>query len=317
MPEGEVVKQSFFKLFEVPEIGKKTDVPSFSGRECCFALPALADDSNDVYKNDRHSIIERYDANFYASASIFMQKYVNGSFVDLVELTDNTYGTNYSFGTLTDKNARLKYVAYHIEWAKVLAIHGEGTYRFKFKSTTTSAVDFEKFYIFEFCLKTYLDHRANFTTRFDWYTKGFRGDSFIDKSVWDFTQVTQVVGVNGWYNQIRLPESFFGYNKSSYEREYVKYDNGQMVWLKDEQIETYTWNSGQYPALLHDYIKTDILQADRILVTDYNSKNPNVITDKAVNPDGAYEPDWQYNNLRAFVNIDFVQEFQNRKKLRC
>lgn len=317
MPEGEVVKQTFFKSVARDVIPDRTDVPAFSQKECCFSLPVLADDTGDYYRNDKHTILNRYDKNLFDSVTIFLQKYENGDWTDKVEFTDDTYGANYSYGTANDQADRYRYVAYTVEWSNVLAAFGEGTYRFRYKEIDSNLLEGESYYYFEFCLKTYTPQRADFTTRFDWYTKGFRGGVFSDTSIWDYTVIADYVGGDGWFNQIRLPDSFFGYNKSSYEREFVKFSNGQQVWLKDEQIESYTWNSGQYPADLHNYIKTEVVQADRILVTDYNKNNPNIIKAKAVNADGNYEPDWKYNNLKAFVDVDFVQEFQNKRKTRC
>ena len=68
---------------------------------------------------------------------------------------------------------------------------------------------------------------------------------------------------------------------------------------------------------MHDYIKTNIFQADSILVTDYNGNNPNIIKDKSIKADSNYEPDWKYNNRRAFVTVDFVEEYQNKIRRRC
>jgi len=319
MAEGEVVKQEFFKVFSLPEARKKPPLPAsvLSKKECCFSLPALADDTGNDATNDKHTILARYDASLYADVTIFLQKYENGAWVDKVELIDDSFGINYSFGTITDSEEIFNYVAYTIHWDLVRNFYNDGTYRFRFKEVDTSATETESFYLFEFCLKEYLGHRANGTTRFTWYTKGYRGDAFEDTEIWDFVKAAEEVGGEGWFNQMRLPDSIFGSNKSEYEREYVKYSNGQQVWLKDEQTESYTWFSGQYPAQLHDYIKTEIIQADRILVTDYNTNNPNIIDNKAVNPNSNYEPQWQYNNLKALVEVEFVQEYQNRRKLRC
>lgn len=321
MAGGDVCKTTVSRVIEPLLKATRTDVGTFTQTECCFSLPALADSVNpdDGYRNDKHSVINKYDKNLFTFVIITLQKYEGSGYVDKVDLLDNTYGTTYNYGTFIDSDNTLKYVAYIIDWLKVLNApgFGEGTYRFKFKETDAFANNTESFYPFEFCLKNYTEDRANFTTRFEWYTKGYRGDFENDTDVWDFVQVASDVGGDGWFNQMRLPRSFFGYNRSSYERDYIRYSNGQQVYLQDEQIEAYTWNSGQYPADLHSFIKNDVLQADRILVTDYNKNNPNIIKDKAIKPDSNYEPEWQYNNLKAFVNLDFVQEFQNRRKLRC
>lgn len=319
MSGGEVCKVKFSKVSQKRVTPIRLDIPPFPLKECCFKLPVFADVTaiEDEFKNDKHSVIEKYDKNLFTDVVIALEKYELGVWVEKADLLTNLYGKAYPYGTFTNSEDTLKYVAYEINWLAVMVSFGEGTYRFKFKETNADTSITESFYPFEFCLKSYLPYRADKTTRFTWYTKGLRGDYQDDEDIWDFTKVVEIVGGDGWFNQMRLPDSFFGDNKSGYEREYVRYSNGRQVWLSDEQVETYEFHSGMYPALLHDFIKTNIIQADRIFVTDYNKLNPNLFNNKAVKCDGNYEPSWNYNNLNAFVTVPFVQEFQNRRKLRC
>ena len=311
MAGGEVFYKLFTKVVEQATKVTQTDVPAFKFRECCFSLPALADIAGtDYYRNDTHSLLAKYDKNYYTLVTIIIQKNVNGAWVDQVEVLNDDYGTwnGYGFATL----GTLNYIGLDLEWQKVLNAFGEGSYRFRYKEIDFLMNTTYTVYPFEFCLRTYTVDRADFTTRFDFTNTGISGNWESDTDTWDYRPLK-----NGWINQLRLPESFFGYNKSEYTRDYIRYQNGQQVYLQDEQIEAYTWNSGHYPALLHDYIKTNIIQADELSVTDYNSNNPNIIKDKQIKPNSNYEPEWQYNNKRAFVNVDFVQEYQNRRKKRC
>jgi hypothetical protein len=318
MAGGEVCKETFYVAAEPTQKKVRLDIPAFSQKECCFKLPVLAElVGTDEFKNDQHSVLKRYDKNLYSTVIITLQKHDNGDYVDQVDLFDDTYGTNYHFGFVNDSENRNAFVGYNIEWQKVLDAFGEGTYRIKFKEYDFGVGETESFYQFEFCLKAYMQHRADQTVRFEWYTKGYRGDYENDSDIWDFTQVAKYVKGDGWFNQMRLPDSFFGFNKSSYEREYIRYTNGQQVWISDEQVESYEFHSGMFPAELHDWIKTNIIQADKILATDYNKINPNIIANKNIKPSGSYEPSWNHNNLRAFVSVDFEQGIQNRKKLRC
>jgi hypothetical protein len=313
MAGGEVCFQVFTKVAEPIGAITRPDVPAFKLRECCFALPALADTSDaDIYRNDKHSIIGKYDKDLYTTVVISLEKYVNGSWTEQVQISDNTYGTYYSLGSLTDTTTQLNYVGFYCEWRNVLSAFGEGTYRFNFIETDFQAAETTTLYPFEFCLQNYTDERADFTTRFQWNTQGFRADWQTELDTWDFSQIP-----DGWDNQLRFPQSIFGGTKSEYTREFIRYQNGQQKYLQDEQVEKYTWHSGQYPAELHNFIKTCVLQSDYLTVTDYNSNNPNIFKDKAINADGNYEPDWKYNNRRAFVSVDFAEEYQNRVKKRC
>ena len=318
MAGGEVCFQLFTKVIEQKRRETSTDVPAFSQRECCFQLPVFADlaSPDDIYRNDKHSIIGKYDYSFFSVVTIFIQKWNGSAWVDEVEVIDDTYGTSYNYGYFSSSDGRLLYVGFVADFNLILDGLGEGSYRFRYKELDFNANETETIYPFEFCLKTYNENLVDFSVRFETYTKGITGDVDSDLDTWDFINVTNILP-NGWFNQWRLPNSFFGYNKSAYQRDYIRYQNGQEVWLQDEQVESYTWNSGFYPALLHDYIKTNILQADDITATDYNSNNPNVIKNKAVNASSNYEPNWQYNNKKAFVDVDFIQEYQNRRKKRC
>lgn len=323
MSGGEVCQFIFNKVV-LPSVRKeRLDIPAFTQNKCCFTLPVLAEvlgeGDNQLY-NDKTSVLGRYDKYIYSDVVIVIQKYENGNWVDKANLEGGNLGTDYEYGQLSEfgsTDKRLNYVGSIVNWQLVMYFYGEGTYRFKFVETLVASQPTESIYPFEFCLKTYMPHRADRTTRFEWYTKGFMGDYEDDTSIWDFVNVAKYVGGEGWFNQLRLPDSFFGGNKSEYSREFIRYQNGQQVWLQDEQIESYQWHSGMYPAFLHDWIKTNIIQADRLLVTDYNKNNPNIIVNKAIKPASNYEPNWNYNNLNAMVSVDFEQEFQNRRKRRC
>lgn len=324
MAGGDVCKSTFTRVYEPSAKIERLDIPLFSQKECCFKLPVFAEPLivTDDAKNDIHSVLKFYDKNLYLGVLMVLQKYENGDWVDTANLFSDNYGKFYNFGFAANTENNLFFVGYRIEWQKVLDEFGEGTYRVKFNEFQVGGIETESFYDFEFCLRNYMPYRADRTVRFSFYTKGYRGDFQDDLTIWDFTNVAKYVEIfegnfDGWFNQMRLPDSWFGDNRSEYEREYIRYSNGQQVWVQDEQIEKYSFHSGMFPSLLHDYIKTNIIQADRITVNDYNSKNPNVIVNRAIKPDGGYEPSWNYNNLKAMVSVDFVQEYQNRRKKRC
>lgn len=331
MAGGEVQIESFCVVIENSQrvAPAPLDIPPYPITECCFALPALAlpsghPDAGDTFKNDKHSVIFIYDLGT-VSVDFELESYVNGIWTKVADLTDDTYGTLRALGFAVETDDSVdpaivvaQYAGFEIDWQLVITLLGEATYRIKTVETDIVA-EVTNQLSFEFCLKAYLPHRANKTVRFEWYQKGILGDRLADELVFDYSYPAAIVGGDGWFNQLRLPDSFFGFNRSNYEREYVRYTNGQQVYIQDKQVEEYDFHSGMFPDFLHNYIKSDIVQADRILVTDYNSKNPNLSTlqNKAVKPNSNYEPEWNYNNRRALVTVSFVQEFQNRIKKRC
>ena len=295
-----------------------TEVPTFGGIQCCFTLPVFGTVSeDDYYKNDKHSIVGRYDINYYNTVDLIIQKNVSGVWVDQVTLTNDDYGSFYPLGQFTDSDVVLNYVAFEADWKKILTLLGSGMYRFKFFETDFLANDTETIYPFDFCLNEYSAELADETIRFDFWSKGFRGDQTDDTNIWDFTTLAAFSGGDGWFNQIRLPDSEFGQNKSNYTKSYTIFENGSLKYTQNEQVVNYECILGYFPAILHDFIKTDILQSDLLSVTDYNSNAQNVITDKFILPTGNYEPEWKYGKKEAPVTLTFDQDFQNRNKKRC
>jgi len=318
MAGGEVCVETFKRVTEASKAPViNLDVPSFSGKECCLQLPALAvlpsdPDAADEFKNDYHVVTFNYDTFMTSSVVLKLQK--DG--IDLATLTDDTYGTNYAYGFQTSVDGTRSFVGYRLDWQTILFLEGEAKYQIV-ATHTDILTNVTTETSFEFCLKTYSLYNANETTRFTWYLNGFIGDFFDDELVLDYRNLASFLGGDGWINQIRLPKSFFGNNKSEYEREYIRYTNGQKVFIQDEQIEQYKWTTGRYDYPLHNFIKTNILQADRILVTDFNRLNDNNIVNKAVKPLSNYEPEYKVNTLLSRAVVEFEQEFQNRRKLRC
>jgi hypothetical protein len=287
------------------------DIPVSRTRDCCnaFSIKALADTvSTDDFKNDRSGFLWWFNS-FVTTAPLILQKYNNttNAFEDLIALTDNTYGTFYAYGFFVNSSAE-KFVGYQLKWRNVLSIHGAGGYRVK--CTPTSVTGTNDLYSPNYCLKQYTSERADVTARIEYYLNNITGISSDDYSVKDF-------GNLNWYNAFRL-SGYFGFPKSTYESDYVEYNNGQRQWVEDEQEVEYTLRLKQTPAFVHEIIRTDVMQADRIYITDYNSKNPLSFIQKQVIKNGEYAPDWKrLQSKLATVEVSFKQEFNNLKKLRC
>ncbi|MGR3221319.1 MAG: hypothetical protein ACUZ8H_16100 [Candidatus Anammoxibacter sp.] len=308
---GNAWKQKFEIIASNPT--PSTILPALSQdtlNDCCFSIPALAQVAGgDDLKNDKHSPYFVWSKAFSA-ATMYLEKFVNGAWVISAVLNDNTYGLFHLFGfyvTKFQENA----IGYELEWSKVLDLKGSGKYRIRCSATPfTGGDDIDKF-SFEFCLDVYSDARANRTTRWSWNISGTIGDQYDDEHKIDY-------GLLNWFNQIRLPESFFGNDKTSeHEKNFVKYQSGVMKWIEDSQVESYTFTSGRYPDELHRFIKINILQADEISVTDFNTRNANNHVNKKVTWTGTYEPDYPAGVLKVVVNTEFQQATQNFNHKRC
>jgi len=303
MATGQSIGQRFYMLRDNPVGATPLEFDS-TNNDCCFVLPVLAETiySNDLY-NDFTSAIFFWNTSF-TTAVLKLQKYENGAWGDVATLSGSTYGTAYAFGfwyNMYNQNA----IGYKLQWKLVLAALGEGNYRFKCSSTPLFGAAEQIKYSFEYCLKAYTPYRADGTVRIDWKLNGNLGDIEDDTLKRDF-------GTLDWLNSIRLSDSMFGFDKSpTHEKEYVKYQNGNMKWLNDSQVEEYILKTGRFPNELHRFIKLDILQADEIKVTDYNIDNPTKHMERLVSWNGGYEPNWAFGTLLAPVEISFQQAYQN------
>ncbi|GAG92556.1 unnamed protein product [marine sediment metagenome] len=114
-----------------------------------------------------------------------------------------------------------------------------------------------------------------------------------------------------------MPEAIFGNNQSSFEREFVRYQTGEDVFVKDQQVESYQLITGYYPEYLHKFIKVDILQADEILVTNYFNNGNATHVERSVVASSDYSPNWSYNSKYASVEVEFTQRYQNHYHKRC
>jgi hypothetical protein len=306
---GQSTKADFLLIKDNPTPETKL---SFTQNEsgCCFVLPVFAETvfTSDFY-NDKFCPLFFWNRGF-STADLWLQKYVNGVWVDTVELNiDDWTETNLAYDPSVfgffENIYNEKAIGYQLSWRLVLTDSnlGAGTYRIKSTGTAIFGGTVSK-YSLEFCLQEYTQPRADETVRIEWWLNGNIGNP-------DDDQLKRDYGTLNWYNQIRLPGSRFGYDTSQFEREFVKYQNGKEVWLTDKQIEEYILKTGYFDRATHRYIKIDILQADDIRITDYNIQNPTPNQNKFVIVNGNYEPVWQPGTLYAPVEIKFQQAYQN------
>jgi hypothetical protein len=309
--------EAYYELFFFIGSTQKKSVispalPSNPLRECCgdFSYKVLADkNSTDELKNDKTGFLF-YFPSFITGATMILQKYDNGGYADFVTLNNNDYGTLYDFGFFTNSQNE-NFIGYQLEWKKIIDDEdlSEGSYRIvcipdvPFGTGDNITTD-------EYCLKQYTVDRAEGTVRIEYYLNGILGIIEDDTAKKDLGDIN-------WYNAIRV-NGYFGFSTATYETEYVQYNNGQRQYITDEQEPEYTLKLKMQPNFIHELMRVDIMQADKILITDYNIKNPSRYNQKAVIKNSAYEPDWKkLQNRLANVEVKFRQEYNNLKKLRC
>lgn len=302
---GQAIKQDFVILAKptAPEI-TLVERPQVG---CCFNLIALAElTETSELKNDNHSVIWFFDQ-LFTEAEMTLEKHNGTDFEEKDVIDSNTYGTFYEFGFFVNKFGESA-IGYQLKWHNVLVAWGEGDYRIKVSATPAIGDAFED-YSFTFCLKPYTDWRADNTTRFSWNRNGQFGDLKQDERKNDY-------GTIDWFNQLRLPDSFFGRPTNDQEKKFTKYQGGEEIWTTDIRVEKYVWIGYLYPAWLHNYISRNITAGDVVTVTDYNIKNPNRFINKRVVYESNYAPEWRDDVDKNTVELTFKQEYQNLVKKR-
>lgn len=284
------------------------NIPANPFPGCCsdFVLNVLADNSGNPLQNDKNTIINWFDP--VVTGAIFtLKKWMDGDWTDVATISDSTYGAYNPFGYYINSEGQ-PFVSLVIEWANVLALNGEGSYKVTTNFTIPIFGD-QAIDSYEYCLRTYTPMLADGTVRLEYWLSGVTGDIDDDVKIKDF-------GKLNIYNSLRL-KGFFGYPKSSYKDDDIQYDNGQRLYVESEQEPVYKLKLLLQPFFIHEILRTDFMQADSLAITDYNSKNNAFYVQKFVRKDSGYEPQWhELTSLLASVELQFKQAYNRFRKLR-
>ncbi len=305
---GDVQKDTFFT------IGGSANVvtgPEFAEplEECCVDLLLFGDLLNptDPFKNDKTSYFEYY-SNDTDTAILKLQKCENGTFVDKATITDNTYGEFSDFGDFQADNRNYISIK-NIDWTAILSAFDRGKYRFIVETTNILAsVTPTPDCSFTYKLDHYSAKDADGTVFIKAENSNLLGNIKDQKQVFTFPPE--------WMDGIRIP-AIFGFNFSEYEEEQVRYDDGFLQDLTNDQTAKFLLKTDRIPAILHDYIKTNVLQANIIKMTDYNTDNPNKHVDTMVKRTSSYEPVYYPRVKNSKVEVEFKSAFDNLRELLC
>jgi len=310
--DGEIVFQDF-TIVAQDSTSTTTDVniPDATIR-CCFSWPVYASVGDDDPKlNDFRSPLKRYDQSVTA-VDMWLQKDVNGTFVDQVQLTDDTYGTFYALAFETKGGENL--VGYKLQFRDVLIAFGVGIYRIRFDVTSAISGSVDQFSD-EYCLKIYHPVSVDKSLRFEFTNRSLIGDPFDQERVQDFTNMLDGAG---WVDQIRIPLGTLTGETSTFEQEVVKYSNGRQIDVTQGQEPTYQLIIGKLPYTVHQFIKTNVMQSDEILITDYTANNPiRPVVNRSVKLNGNYEPNWVDQAQLVGVTCEMVNRFNRYDKKQC
>lgn len=317
--DGTAIKEIFYLIPKEPFGGTTPTIPlpKLRSFECCDtkSWKVLADiNSPDEFTNDVTSFHWWMD-DVVDSATMILTKFSEdlGDYDEIATLNNNDLGAYYSLGSYVN-GFNEKFIGYQLEWRKVLIAHGSGSYKIKLNASSAIG-NTGQLISDEYCMKQYTPERANGTVKIEYYLNGIFGKNDNDYGRRDYSDKTK--GLINWYNSLRL-NGIFSYVKSTYQDDYTRYNNGSRQWVKSEQEPEYKLILKPHNWKVHEIMRTDVLQADEILITDYNSKNFAKWIQKSVQKTSEYPPKFHLNQSQnASVELTFRQAINNNKRSRC
>ena len=309
--KGEVFKQTFNIISSDSYKSEPTlvlDVHTALQEGCGIKMPVFADSaSSDELKNDFFGAYFSFTKGVTSSA--VLKLYKCGVFVKT--LNNNNYGVFKPFGFQDD--GKKQYIGYDLSWKLILQDIdlGEGEYFIRAMPTTIlgGGVNQDSF---SFCLNQYTAGRANGTVRIDFFHDGIIGDRDFDKDTKSFQ------GLN-WRNQLRFKRSTILGEEADVEKTQNQFTNGKKINVKLDQFPFYNLliHRSNYPLL--KYIRTEVITADDIYITEYNSRGVlGKFILKNVLFAGDWKPEWNPGlSENASIILKFEQKYNNLRKRFC
>ncbi len=225
---------------------------------CCVNQLVLADTSGVIYQNDISSFMYNLGAST-CTLTMYLQK----NNTTIATLNSSTYGTYYAKGSIVYYTDQALMSGYIVEWSKVLALHGEGSYRIKFDyvsfGTTTT------FYSNIFNLRTYSSSRALGTIRIDSYMNGYIMRDNINYKGLNFPDMLRV---RGWFGSAEEKYEITNDIYSTYNKE-----KRVVVQRKVNQYDIYDLETHPLPKCIADKIKYYHFFGNTVYLNDYNIFN--------------------------------------------
>jgi hypothetical protein len=218
-----------------------------------------------------------------------------------VLITDDTYGNFYPAGYFSLKPL---YVGFVADWNLIYNLLGANQYWFE-TETTIMGVSTTVYSIY-YDLKQYTDQGANFTTRIETWNTGVILDSQFDYRA----MLTELPA--GWYQSYRIGGKLLPKKPKLTVDNY--YDqNYQLLQIQDKVTNSYEWETHLIPASISNQIIYDNLLANKILMSDFNIWNEEVIRQINLYPTEINKKPFGYNKNCIF-NITFTTKYDSTIK---
>lgn len=270
--------------------------------ECDYNELAVAKIGGTNRENDTSAFLF---SKFIAADTITFKLFKNGK--EIATISDDTYGEYFPAGSLTvvDNPASALYVGFRVDWEKVLTVEGVGIYEIKAETVFTGSS--KTFSSHKYRLVAYSDAIADGTVRIRTTQNGN-----IESLNLDYT------GLN-WQQTIRIPGKLFGKTPTLESDRYVDAER-RLRQIQDSIVNTYTLETRLLPDAIASKLIYDLFLSNRILVTDYNILNEDIVNcEKTYNdielyPDEIEEPQHFNRITRRLYRFRLVDRIQNTLK---
>ena len=271
--------------------------------ECDYVERAFVDLSgDDTRTNDKTSFLLRKQI-----AGDTITFVITKAGVDVATIVDNTYGTYYVAGDLTipENPDSSLYVGFIADWKAIYQAFGGGVYQVRIDTTIIGVMN--EYYSHRFRVSEYSDLAANGTVVISTVQNGN-----IESNPLDYT------GLN-WPQRIRIPGILYGKTPEFITDNYLDGDL-RKTQIQDNIINTYTLETRQLDFSVANLLIYDLLLSNRILVTDYNILNEDVIrgaktyNEVALYPEEIEEPKHFSRTTKRVYSFKFVDQLQNIRK---
>ena len=303
---GDVQEQVMFATSTALPFSTTPDLPAGLD-ECCYNLMLFVDvnDLSNTLRNDQTSYFKHY-AQSFSGATLTIQKCVGGLFVDQHVIIDNTYGTFKDFGVEVKNN--LNYISIkNILWSAVRIDFGLGEYRIVSSGTDIFANEIlDSSFVYH--VKDYSDSAIDNTVFIKVHNSGLLGS--VERP-----QNRRVEFPDGWEDAIRI-QGLFGGDSSDYEEEHTRLNDGFEEYTKHTMIPKYLLDVDRAPQNVLNFLRNEILMANRIFMTNYNT-NSLCHVNTEVRRSGNFDPERIKRVTNASVQIEFRSAFDNTYKSHC
>jgi len=243
------------------------------------------------WKNDKTTLMFKKQI---ASDTVTIKLYKNA--VAQATISNNTYGLYYAYGTLPDINV----CVFIADWNKIYNALGVGTYYFEITKKVLG-VTLAAYNSIYYKLNKYSDSLANGTVRIETYNTGTIINAEIDYNA---------LFAAGLYQSYRIEGKLMPKQPKVETDNYLNQDY-KYLQIQDKIINEWTLITGMLPSSISNMIIYDNLLANKILISDYNAYNEEIIKEKELS---LVEIPNKNGYINHYFTIKFKETLENNIK---